>query len=167
MIPAVPAWDRDGTVRAIPMDRVLSEGLKHMAVSVVVSAGTDVLVLRRDGRWTLPVILPRWSEHYAVAAARLLRDEFGLTGVFLGKGPLVEYAAGPDDPPGAAVVQVFRAAFDDRPLPAGEGLRWVPSAALAAGIARAPADYSPWLKALAARHPDQFPGAADHQDPAP
>lgn len=169
----VPAWDAEGRVR--PMDRleVHRRGLRHVAVSVFLTDGERTLIRRRaagrcpsGGKWSNACCThPRWSEHYAVCAARGLREELGIVGLALKKRGRVEYRADLGD--GMIeheVVQIFLAEVDAgalrlAPDPAEIAeTRWIAPCDLRAGIAADPGAFTPRLRICLEEHGDRLLG---------
>jgi isopentenyl-diphosphate delta-isomerase len=163
----IPAWDTDGVVRPLDKLDVHRRGLKHLAVSVFLLDGDRTLLQQRAagkyhsaGLWANSCCThPHWSEHYAVTAARRLREELGVTGLTLRRRPSVEYRAEVGD--GLVeheLVHIFTAevragALALRPDPAEvAAVRWVTLDGLAAEIAAEPGRFAPWLRIYMAEH---------------
>jgi isopentenyl-diphosphate delta-isomerase len=167
----IPAWDADGTVRPLEKMDVHRRGLRHLAVSVFVMDGPRTLLQRRAlGKYHTPGLWanaccthPHWNEHYAVTAARRLREELGLTGLSLRRRGTVEYRA---DVGGGLteheVVHLFLAEVKEaetRPVPDPAevmDVRWIHLDKLRAEIAADPSRFTPWLRIYLAEHPAQI-----------
>ncbi|RMH51756.1 MAG: hypothetical protein D6686_03705 [Alphaproteobacteria bacterium] len=155
----IAAVDDSGQLQPLPPERARREGLQLIVVAVALSSPAGILLTRAaeaggGGAWSLPAVLPRWGEHGATAAARLMRGSFGLGGLALRRAGGARYRA--DPVPGATaergLVQLFRAELASPDLPAGGdgGLRWLAPAALAAELAADPRRFGPLLRAVAA-----------------
>lgn len=173
MTALIPAWDNG---RLQPMDKlaVHQRGLRHMAVSVFVMAGRQVLIQRRAlGKYHTPGLWantccthPFWGEDAAVCALRRLREELGITGLSVAAAGQVEYRA---DVGGGLteheVVEVFLAEADAdlaiSPDPDEvEATRWVDLSDLAVETRRSPERFTPWLRIYLADHMDLIFGAS-------
>ena len=161
----VPAWI-DGRLTPVEKLEVHQRGLRHMAVSVFVLAGRQVLIQRRAlGKYHTPGLWantccthPRWGEAPEVCASRRLFEELGITGLTLRPVGQVEYRA---DVGGGLteheVVDIFVAEAET-----GLALRlnpdevcdtaWVRLDQLEAETRRNPEKYTPWLRIYLAEH---------------
>jgi isopentenyl-diphosphate Delta-isomerase len=96
----IPAWENG---RLQPMDKldVHRRGLRHMAVSVFVMAGRQVLIQQRAlGKYHTPGLWantccthPHWGEDAATCAQRRMREELGIVGLSVAAAGQVEYRA--------------------------------------------------------------------------
>ena len=168
----IPAWI-DGRLTPVEKLRVHREGLRHLAVSVFVVAGDELLLQRRaagkyhtPGLWTNACCThPRWGEDARACAVRRLDEELGVTGVDPVFRERVEYRA---EVGGGLteheVVDIFVAeaprGLTVAPDPAEVGAtRWVAFDALEAEIRAKPAAFTPWLKIYLDDHADAIFGA--------
>ncbi len=159
MIEMVPAWV-DGTLTPVEKLDAHLRGLRHMAVSVFVLSGDQILLQRRamtkyhtPGLWTNTCCThPRWNEDPALCATRRLREELGITGLSLQSAGGIEYRA--DVGNGLTeheVVDVFTAetsadlAMDLNPQEVMQ-TKWCARGDLIADIRRDPSVYTPWLR---------------------
>lgn len=172
MTTLIPAWV-DGALTPVEKMKAHLSGLRHLAVSVFVTAGPLVLIQRRaTGKYHTPGLWanaccthPDWGEPAAVCARRRLRQELGVTGVFPAHCGQVEYRA---EVGGGMieheVVEIFRAEtradlpLDPDPAEVSETL-WIDRHDLAAETARRPDKFTPWLRIYMDRHPDLIFGA--------
>ena len=155
----IPAW-RDG--RLVPVDKleVHRLGLRHLAVSVFVTIGDEVLIQRRAaGKYHSPGLWantccthPRWGESDADCSVRRLNEELGITGLYPTFRDKVEYRA---EVGGGMVehelVSIF-VAEAEKGIPVSPNpdevseVRWVNRFDLAAEVARRPDAFTPWLR---------------------
>jgi len=163
----IPAWV-DGTLTPVGKLRAHKEGLKHMAVSVFVTRGTEILLQRRAlGKYHTPGLWantccthPNWQEDSHTCARRRLGEELGITGLDPEFRHQLEYRA--DVGNGMVeheVVDVFlvqvHSALDLRPDPAEVmDTRWIDHHDLVADVARHSERYTPWLKIYLRDHGD-------------
>lgn len=176
MTSLIPAWDA-GVLAPVEKLAVHQRGLRHLAVSVFVTAGSKILIQRRamtkyhtPGLWANTCCThPAWGEAAMVCARRRLRQELGITGLFptlcgqveyraeVGKG-LIEHE----------VVDIFRAtattdlALAPDPDEVSE-TRWVDLDALVAETIRDPGRFTPWLRIYLAEHRDIIFGPPSSQ----
>ncbi|MDP3897681.1 MAG: NUDIX domain-containing protein [Mesorhizobium sp.] len=156
----IPAIAQDGSLYPVEKLDAHRRGLKHLAVSVFVFAGDELLVQRRaagkyhcGGLWANTCCThPHWDETPEACAARRLREEVGIE-LPLSPRAVVDYRAEVTNGlienervhvfEGAlpAVVPVTR--FDRNEV---SELRWVRQAVLRREIARRPQDFTPWLR---------------------
>ncbi|MGR3433681.1 MAG: isopentenyl-diphosphate Delta-isomerase [Shimia sp.] len=165
MIQMVPAWV-DGRLTPVEKLRVHREGLRHKAISVFVMDGGDVLLQRRalskyhtPGLWANTCCThPFWGEDPADCAVRRLREELGITGLYLSHRDTIEYRAEVGD--GLIeheVVEMF-VAQTDRSLKVAPNpeevaeTRWADLYDLRAEVARRPERFTPWLRIYLAEH---------------
>jgi isopentenyl-diphosphate Delta-isomerase len=168
----IPAWV-DGTLIAVEKLAVHQRGLRHLAISVFVMRGREVLIQQRalskyhtPGLWANTCCThPKWGEDAAVCASRRLAEELGITGLPLQPAGRLEYRA---DVGGGLieheVVDVFVAE-------AGAGLttalnpdevaaiRWVDLDVLAEETRKTPEAFTPWLRIYLAQHREAIFGA--------
>ncbi len=169
----IPAWV-DGQLA--PVDKLAAhvQGLKHLAVSVFVINGDEILIQRRalnkyhtPGLWANTCCThPLWQEASPDCARRRLQQELGVCGLDLQFRQQLEYRA---DVGGGMteheVVDVFLAhAGRDLELnPDPEEVmdaRWISYRALLAEIADAPVRFTPWLRIYLRDHAETILGAA-------
>ena len=168
----IPAWV-DGRLTPVEKLAVHQRGLRHMAVSVFVMAGREVLIQRRamakyhtPGLWANTCCThPRWGEAAPACASRRLAEELGITGLALRRVGEVEYRA---DVGGGLteheVVEIF-VAEAARGLPITPNpdevcdTRWVGLDLLDAETRTSPAAFTPWLRIYLAQHKQMIFGA--------
>lgn len=159
MTQMIPAW-LTGTLTPVDKLEVHQRGLRHLAVSVFVMHGDNILLQRRaigkyhtPGLWTNTCCThPHWGEDPKDCAIRRLREELGITGLALHPAGYIEYRA--DVGNGLSeheVVDIFVAeAAPDLPLAPDPAevmqTKWLPRAQLVAQVSAEPAQYTPWLK---------------------
>ena len=161
----VPAWV-DGTLTPVEKLEAHQRGLRHMAVSVFVLAGRQVLIQRRAlGKYHTPGLWantccthPRWNEAPEVCATRRLTEELGITGLALRGVGQVEYRA---EVGGGLieheVVDIFVAEAETsltlrlNPEEVCD-TAWVRLDLLEAETRRNPGKYTPWLRIYLAEH---------------
>lgn len=165
----IPAWV-DGRLTPVEKLEVHQRGLKHLAVSVFVMDGDDVLIQRRAlGKYHTPGLWantccthPHWGEPAAQCAERRVFEELGIAGLTLEARDRIEYRA--DVGNGLIeheVVDLFLARVT-RPLPMEPNpdevmdTSWMSMADLARATQDAPDRYTPWLKIYLAQHSDQI-----------
>lgn len=169
----VPAWV-DGSLTPVEKLEVHQRGLRHMAVSVFVMAGPQVLIQRRamakyhtPGLWANTCCThPRWGEAPVACATRRLHEELGISGLALRLAGQVEYRA--EVGQGLIeneVVDIFVAeAAVDLPLHPNpdevNDTRWVGLAVLEAETRQSPEQFTPWLRIYLAKHRQAIFGAA-------
>ncbi len=155
----IPAWV-DGTLTPVEKLAAHQRGLRHLAVSVFVVRGDEILIQQRalckyhtPGLWANTCCThPAWNEDAMDCAHRRVKEELGITGLTLSHQCQVEYRADVGaDLIEHEVVEVFLAeAPDDMPhAPNPEEVmatRWISPQALQAEIDRTPAAFTPWLK---------------------
>ncbi|XDA98151.1 isopentenyl-diphosphate Delta-isomerase [Sulfitobacter sp. LCG007] len=96
----IPAWV-DGVLTPVEKRDVHLRGLRHKAISVFVTRGSEVLLQRRamgkyhtPGLWTNTCCThPHWDEAPADCAARRLEEELGISGLDLQHRQQLEYRA--------------------------------------------------------------------------
>lgn len=161
----IPAWV-DGTLTPVEKLDAHLRGLRHLAVSVFVLRGEEILIQQRAmGKYHTPGLWantccthPEWDEDPAICAARRLDEELGLRGLALTPKGQIEYRA---DVGGGLIehelVDVFVAEAPDTlsfvPNPDEVmDTRWITRSALVADIAESPEKYTPWLRIYLAEH---------------
>ena len=163
----IPAWVEETLVPVEKLE-VHRRGLRHMAVSVFVLRGDDILLQRRAmGKYHTPGLWantccthPEWEEAPRDCAARRLREELGITGVDLGFRKTVEYRAEVgNDMIEHEVVDIFvaKAQTDLEIVPDPAEVmetRWISREALERWIRSAPSDFTPWMRIYLERHTD-------------
>ncbi|MGB8812898.1 MAG: isopentenyl-diphosphate Delta-isomerase [Paracoccaceae bacterium] len=159
MTEMIPAWV-NGTLAPVEKLQVHQLGLRHLAVSVFVIDGANMLLQRRamgkyhtPGLWTNTCCThPRWGEEPSDCATRRLREELGIHGLTLRPAGNIEYRA--DVGHGLTeheVVDVFVAqATQDlglnlNPVEVME-TKWIRRTDLTDQVRAEPALYTPWLK---------------------
>tara|TARA_R110002049_G_scaffold117332_2_gene270449 strand:+ start:24746 stop:25288 length:543 start_codon:yes stop_codon:yes gene_type:complete len=161
----VPAWV-NGTLQPVEKLAAHERGLRHMAVSVFVLSGREILLQQRAlGKYHTPGLWantccthPEWDEAAEDCAQRRLEEELGITGLSLSHRGQVEYRA---DVGGGLieheVVDVFVAhASRDIPMrPAPDEVmatRWTDHADLLRELDQSPETFTPWLRIYLAEH---------------
>jgi isopentenyl-diphosphate Delta-isomerase len=161
----IPAFV-DGQLRPVEKLKVHQLGLRHLAISVFVTRGRQILLQRRAlGKYHTPGLWantccthPHWEEAPEACAARRLGQELGIRGLSLRRAGTVEYRA---DVMGGLteheVVEIFTAeAPADLALALNPdeviAVRWVDFDDLAAEVAADPARFTPWLRIYLADH---------------
>lgn len=159
MTDLIPAWV-NGTLTKVEKLEVHQRGLRHMAVSVFVMRGREVLLQRRAlGKYHTPGLWantccthPAWDEDPIVCAARRLHEELGISGLALHRVGGIEYRAEVgNDLVEHEVVEVFAAQAPANmtlcPDPTEVmGTRWITLDALEAEVAATPQRFTPWLR---------------------
>ncbi|MEO0771928.1 MAG: isopentenyl-diphosphate delta-isomerase [Pseudomonadota bacterium] len=155
----IPTWV-GGDLVAVEKLEAHEKGLLHMAVSVFVMCGNDVLIQQRamckyhtPGLWANTCCThPLWGEPAEVCAERRLYEELGLKGLPLEYRDQLTYRA---DVGGGLIeherVDVFMSRVPRRvvPVPNPEEVMatdWVDMGELAAWVERDPARFTPWLR---------------------
>lgn len=169
----IPAWIGD---RLEPVEKleVHQRGLRHLAVSVFIMAGPDVLIQQRalskyhtPGLWANTCCThPMWDEDRAACALRRIDEELGITGVPLSHRGRVEYRA--DVGNGLIeheVVDIFvgETARDLAVSPNPDEVRdaiWMDVDALTQEVMRRPERFTPWLRIYLENHRDAIFGQA-------
>jgi len=167
----IPAWI-DDHLQQVEKLAVHQRGLRHMAVSVFVVAGDNILLQRRAagkyhsaGLWANTCCThPNWNEAPEVCATRRLNEELGISGLVLDAVGQVEYRA--DVGQGLTeheVVDVFVARTATRPDVAPDpqevsGTTWTTLANLDRDLALNPGRYTRWLHIYLSQHRAQIFG---------
>ena len=168
----IPAWV-DGELAPVDKLVVHRRGLRHLAVSVFIMDGQNVLIQRRamskyhtPGLWANTCCThPEWGEAPSDCAVRRLDEELGITGVYPAKRDTVEYQA--DVGNGMVeheVVDIFLAtapkSLKVTPNPSEVmQVEWVGLYDLAAEVARRPGRFTPWLRIYLQDHKDMIFGS--------
>ena len=167
----IPTW-MDGRFQPVEKLKAHIDGLKHLAISVFVVSGNQVLLQKRAaGKYHTPGLWantccthPHWEEAPLDCAHRRLDEELGITGLTLRHCGQVEYRA---DVGGGLteheVVDIFRSdASRDLSLSLNpdevETTRWVEIADLKAEISDNPTIFTPWLRIYLDQHWDKIFG---------
>lgn len=159
MTEMVSAWV-NGVLAPVQKLEAHLQGLRHLAVSVFVLDGDNILLQRRalgkyhtPGLWTNTCCThPRWREDPADCAIRRLQEELGITGLTMEPAGNIEYRA--DVGNGLTeheVVDVFVArASQDLPLALNPAevmqTKWISRADLRDQVLREPEKFTPWLR---------------------
>ena len=163
----IPGIAEDGSLFPIEKMRAHREAVHHLAVSVFVFDGDDLLIQQRalskyhcGGMWANTCCThPHWDEDALDCANRRLGEELGIS-VPISAGRVVEYEA--DVGNGLTErerVTMFtgRVSKDDLVIaPNPEEVaqtRWISSQDLHAEIAAKPETFSPWLRIYLERFP--------------
>lgn len=164
----IPGIGEDGALFPIEKLQAHTEAVFHLAVSVFVFDGRDLLIQRRaagkyhcGGQWANTCCThPHWSEPPADAAARRLQEELGFS-LPLSEMRVVEYSA--DVGEGLhehEKVTMFagRTRRDQLTVrPNREEVsqtRWIAPETLRSEMADRPQDFTPWFRIYVARFPD-------------
>jgi isopentenyl-diphosphate Delta-isomerase len=170
----VPAFVK-GVLTPVEKLEVHRRGLRHLAISVFVMRGTEVLLQRRalskyhtPGLWTNTCCThPYWGEDPVACAYRRLLEELGITGVVPMLRDTVEYRA---DVGGGLteheVVDILIAEATPKmtlaPNPEEvEATRWIDLHDLDTELRRYPHRFTPWLQIYMAEHRDQIFGVQE------
>ena len=161
----IPAWIND-TFQPVEKLKAHIDGLKHLAISVFVISGNQVLLQKRAaGKYHTPGLWantccthPHWEEAPLECAHRRLDEELGITGLMLQHCGQVEYRA---DVGGGLteheVVDIYRAdASKDLALSLNpdevEATRWIEIDALMQEVVERPEIFTPWLRIYLEKH---------------
>lgn len=165
----IPTWV-GGDLVAVEKLEAHRKGYLHMAVSVFVTCGNDVLTQRRAmGKYHTPGLWantccthPRWGEAPMDCAHRRLREELGIEGLKLEPRQKVTYLA----EVGNGMVEhervdIFLARVKSRitPHPNPEEVmatEWVDMDELARRTRAMPERYTPWLRIYLEEHAEQI-----------
>ena len=165
MIQLIPAYV-DGVLTPVEKMDVHRRGLRHLAISVFVMRGTEVLLQRRalskyhtPGLWTNTCCThPLWGEDAVDCARRRLREELGITEVAPWVRDKVEYRAEVGN--GLIEHEVVDILLADAtpgmtiaPNPDEVcATRWIDLYDLDAELRRWPDRFTPWLQIYMAEH---------------
>ncbi len=165
---SIPAIGPDGRLVPAPKLEVHRTGLRHLAVSIFVFHGRDLLVQKRAagkyhsaGLWANTCCThPHWGESPADCAVRRLREETGLS-LDLARRGVVDYRA---EVGGGLVenerVHVFQGRLAAKPaaidFDPGEvaAVRWVDLDRLRDEVRERPERFSAWLAIYLDRWPE-------------
>ena len=161
----IPAIDTDGSLVPIEKMAAHQKGVLHLAVSVFVFCGRELLLQQRaaskyhcGGLWANTCCThPHWNESLAMSAQRRLREEIGLS-VPLSPANTIEYCAlVSNDLIEHERVQIFfgelesqEMAFDLAPQEVAR-VRWVDVDFLKSDAQLNPELYAPWLRIYLSR----------------
>jgi isopentenyl-diphosphate delta-isomerase len=168
----IPAFV-DGHLRPVEKLEVHRRGLCHLAISVFVMRGRQILIQRRAlGKYHTPGLWantccthPHWGEAPGTCAVRRLQEELGISGLTLRHVGVVEYRA---DVMGGLVehevVDIYTAeaghALVIQPNPDEVmDTRWIDIDVLAAEVTAEPARFTPWLRIYLDKHRQLIFGA--------
>jgi isopentenyl-diphosphate delta-isomerase len=155
----IPAIGADGVLYPIEKLAAHRQGQLHLAVSVFVFRGPELLIQQRAagkyhcaGMWANSCCShPHWGEAIAASAARRLREELGLVLPLTATAQL-DYEAGvTDDLIECEHVHVFRAEAPPGLAPSPDpaevaSIRWARPEELMAEAASAPERFAPWFR---------------------
>ncbi len=155
----IPAWV-NGDLTPVEKLEAHKLGLRHKAVSVFVTRGTEILLQQRAaGKYHTPQLWantccthPEWEEDALTCAIRRLREELGITGLVPQFRERLEYrAAVGNDMIEHELVDVFLAEapkdLEMNPNPAEVmATRWVDYGSLLSEVEQHPERFTPWLK---------------------
>jgi len=166
--PIIPAIGKDGLLFPIEKLKAHEDGILHLAVSIFVFCGPNLLIQRRaaskyhcGGLWANTCCThPHWNEAPEDSARRRLYEELGLT-LDLTPARVVEYYAEvSNNLIEHERVQVYRAdvatqnlAFNLAPEEVAE-VRWLDVRELKKDAVANPQLYAPWFKIYLARWGD-------------
>ena len=167
----IPAY-LDGVLTPVDKLEVHQRGLRHLAISVFVMRGHEVLLQKRaagkyhtPGLWTNTCCThPFFGEDVVVCAKRRLREELGITGLTPWIRDTVEYRA--DVGHGLTEHEVVDILLADAPpemavMPNPDevsAVRWVDLYDLDAELRRWPDRFTPWMRIYMAEHREQIFG---------
>ncbi len=169
----IPAWV-DGDLTPVEKLEAHQRGLRHRAISVFLTRGSEVLLQRRAmGKYHTPGLWantccthPHWNEAPMVCATRRLSEELGIVDVHLSYRDTVEYRA---DVGGGLieheVVDIFlgemgpRATIKPNPDEVMDTI-WRPIDTLAEEVSANPSRFTPWLSIYMRDHATAIFGKA-------
>jgi isopentenyl-diphosphate Delta-isomerase len=171
MTEMIPAF-LDGVLTPVEKLEVHQRGLRHLAISVFVMRGTEVLLQRRAaGKYHTPDLWtntccthPRWGEDPVACAIRRLREELGITGLTPWVREKVEYRA--DVGNGLTEHEVVDILLAEAPAGLAvtpnpdevQATRWIDLYELDAEVRRWPDRFTPWMQIYMAEHREQIFG---------
>ena len=169
MTEMIPAF-LDGTLVPVEKLEVHRRGLRHLAISVFVMRGHDLLLQRRaagkyhtPGLWTNTCCThPHWGEDPMACAQRRLREELGISGLQLRPRDKIEYRA--DVGNGLTEHELVEILLAEAPadLPVTPNpdevgaVRWIGLPDLDRELQRWPERFTPWMRIYMARHREQI-----------
>ena len=169
MTELIPAF-LDG--RLVPVEKleVHQRGLRHLAISVFVMRGADLLLQCRaagkyhtPGLWTNTCCThPRWGEDPVACAVRRLREELGISGLQPRLRDKIEYRA--DVGQGLTEHELVDILLADAPSDLSvtpnpdevEAVRWIGLPDLDRELQRWPERFTPWMRIYMAQHRAQI-----------
>jgi len=150
-----------------PIDKMAAhrDAIRHLAVSVFVFRGRELLLQRRaDGKYHSGGLWantccshPRWGEDAGLCARRRLREELGWEVPLVWRGTL-EYRAAVGALYEHELVHCFFGEATDAVLPEAfdpaevQAIDWQPLDTVAAAVARDPARFAPWFAIYVREH---------------
>lgn len=169
MTEMIPAF-LDGKLVPVEKLEVHQRGLRHLAISVFVMGGHDLLLQRRaagkyhtPGLWTNTCCThPHWGEDPVACAERRLREELGISGLQPRLRDRIEYRA--DVGNGLTEHELVDILLADAPEdlavtpnPDEVGaVRWIGLRELDSELQRWPERFTPWMRIYMARHREQI-----------
>ena len=164
----IPGINADETLYPIEKIQAHIEGVHHLALSVFIFDGDELLIQRRafekyhcGGQWANTCCThPHFGEDIAKAAHRRLTEELGFT-VPVEEKLIIEYSANV----GGGLwererVHMFRADVKKEEIEENLNpeevceINWVTGDALRKYIAKNPAEYTPWFRIYLNRYPN-------------
>jgi isopentenyl-diphosphate delta-isomerase len=169
MTELIPAF-LDGKLVPVEKLEVHRRGLRHLAISVFVMRGADLLLQRRaagkyhtPGLWTNTCCThPRWGEDPVACAVRRLREELGISGLQPRLRDKIEYRAdvGQDLTEHELVDILLAEAPADLSVTPNpdevEAVRWIGLPDLDRELQRWPERFTPWMRIYMAQHRAQI-----------
>ena len=169
MTEMIPAF-LDGKLAPVEKLEVHQRGLRHLAISVFVMRGAELLLQRRaagkyhtPGLWTNTCCThPHWGEDPVACAQRRLREELGISGLQPRRRDTIEYRA--DVGNGLTeheLVDILLAeapadmAVTPNPDEVG-AVRWIGLQDLDRELQRWPERFTPWMRIYMAQHREQI-----------
>ncbi len=164
----IPGIDGNGMLFPIEKLQAHTDAVFHLAVSVFVFDGRDLLIQQRaadkyhcGGQWANTCCThPHWNETLSDAAARRLREELGFS-LPLAEVRVVEYSADvgeglhEHEKVTMYVGRTRRDALTICPDPREVSqTRWISPETLRVEIAERPEDFTPWFHIYVERFPD-------------
>ncbi len=164
----IPGIDANGALFPIEKMQAHTDAVFHLAVSVFVFDGAELLIQRRahdkyhcGGQWANTCCShPHWDEAVEDAAARRLQEELGFT-LPLAEARVFEYSADvgnglhEHEKVTMFIGQTRRGELTIRPNPDEVAeTRWIAPEVLRAEIATRPADFTPWFRIYVEHFPD-------------
>ena len=169
MTEMIPAF-LDGKLVPVEKLEVHQRGLRHLAISVFVMRGDDLLLQRRaavkyhtPGLWTNTCCThPHWGEDPLACAERRLHEELGIRGLQLRLRDKIEYRA--DVGNGLTEHELVDILLADAPedmavTPNSDevgAVRWIGLQDLDSELQRWPERFTPWMRIYMAQHREQI-----------